>query len=179
MAAVTEQIIIEFLTRLGATYQSPAILYLLGGSALCLLGSPRRTEDIDYTFALPEEQLKDLEATIQQLADEMELELELAPIDEFIPLPLDADKRHQSIGRYGNLRVYTYDPYSIALSKIARGFDADLEDILFLLNKDLIEMTQLEEFVTAAIPDALGFDIEPQEMKQYFAEVQRLFKATG
>ena len=34
-----------FLHRLGEHYPHPANLYLLGGSALCFLGSPRRTMD--------------------------------------------------------------------------------------------------------------------------------------
>lgn len=174
MGTVTEQTIIEFLSRLGEVYQGEGTLYLLGGSAMCLLGSPRQTEDIDYTFASTEELDMGLEASINQLAGEMQLDMELAPIDEFIPLPIDADKRHQLIGRYGKLTVYTYDPYSIALSKVSRGFDSDLEDVLFLLNRGMIEMSRLEVFVTAAIPEALGFDIDPQEMKQYLAEVQRM-----
>ena len=37
-----------FLSALGNRYSRPAQLYLLGGSALCLLGSPRPTVDIDY-----------------------------------------------------------------------------------------------------------------------------------
>ncbi len=36
-----------FLQRLGERVQEPATLYLVGGSAMCLLGSPRRTLDND------------------------------------------------------------------------------------------------------------------------------------
>ena len=179
MAEITDQTIELFLTRLGQTYQNAGVLYILGGGALCLLGSPRRTEDIDYTFPKTAAPPKDLEAVIQRLADDMSLDLEMVPIDEFIPLPIDADKRHQSIGRYGNLKVYTYDPYSIALSKVARGFDTDLEDVLFMLNQGLISMEKLEEFVAAALPEAWGYDIDPKEMKRYFTELQRMFKAMG
>lgn len=40
--------IYAFLKALGERYPQPATLFLLGGSALCLLGSPRPTLDIDY-----------------------------------------------------------------------------------------------------------------------------------
>ena len=43
--ATTE--ILDFLKRLGERYVRPATLFLMGGSALCLLGNPRRTLDID------------------------------------------------------------------------------------------------------------------------------------
>ena len=57
MEPVTTDILNEFLTRLGERYSNPATLYLLGGSALLLLGNPRQTLDIDYTTDLnPQEQ---------------------------------------------------------------------------------------------------------------------------
>lgn len=49
MAAITIDHISAFLTEVGHRYQQPATLILLGGSALCLLGSKRATVDIDYT----------------------------------------------------------------------------------------------------------------------------------
>jgi len=45
---LSESLIQAFLARLGERYEKPATLYLLGGSALLLLGSPRPTIDIDY-----------------------------------------------------------------------------------------------------------------------------------
>ena len=48
MEPITAAVLRLFLQRLGARYPRPATLYLLGGSALCLLGSPRVTLDVDY-----------------------------------------------------------------------------------------------------------------------------------
>lgn len=42
--------ILAFFNKLSQNYDSQANIYLLGGSALCLLGSPRRTIDIDIAF---------------------------------------------------------------------------------------------------------------------------------
>jgi hypothetical protein len=91
----------ELLQRLGERYPHPATLYLLGGGALCFLGNPRRTVDIDYTLDVSgreEAQSAQLEAVIAALADEMHLELEAIPIDEFVPLPEGAHARHRFIG---------------------------------------------------------------------------------
>jgi hypothetical protein len=52
MEPISRASITEFLTRLGEQFPSKASFYLLGGSALCLLGSPRETLDIDYTTDL-------------------------------------------------------------------------------------------------------------------------------
>ena len=55
-----------------------------------------------------------------------------------IPLPPQAQERRRLVGHYGQLDVYVFDLYSIALSKIARGFETDFEDVLFLLVRGLL-----------------------------------------
>lgn len=86
-----------FLQRLSERYSGSAELYLLGGGALCLLGSPRRTLDIDYTVEASPGDSDALTRAIGTLAAEMKLELEAVPIHEFIPLPEGAGKRHRRI----------------------------------------------------------------------------------
>lgn len=61
MEPVTPQTLTEFLTRLGEHYSNPATLYLLGGSALLLLGNSRQTLDIDFTTDLDPQQQQVLE----------------------------------------------------------------------------------------------------------------------
>jgi len=50
METVTLQGLQAFFQRVGEQFPTPATLYLLGGSALCLLGSPRETLDVDYSI---------------------------------------------------------------------------------------------------------------------------------
>lgn len=159
-----------FLRRLSDRYPHPATIYLLGGSALCFLGNPRRTVDIDYTV---DPTAVALVAEIEALADEMRLELEAVPIEEFVPLPDGSAERHQWIGQFGALQVYVYDPYTIALSKLSRGFEADLQDVLFLLRKQIIALDELARYVEAALPQAWDFDINPADLRLYFDEVKR------
>lgn len=159
-----------FLNVLADTCQSPQTIYLLGGGALCLLGSLRRTLDIDYTAS--SEQLADMSESI---ATKLGLELEAVPIEEFVPVPDGVETRHRQIDVLGNLTVCVYDPYTIALSKIARGFETDLEDVLFLLQKEYILIEQLTDYVEQALPKAWDFDVDPAEMQMYFKELQRLW----
>lgn len=166
----------DFLQQLGARYSGIGSLYLLGGSALCLLGSARRTIDIDYTVEAPTEEVEQLRATIEALAMELKLDLEAVPIEEFIPLPGEANMRHQRVDQFGSLTVYIYDPYSIALSKVARGFETDLEDVLFMLKQNLIELELLANYINLAMPQAWDFDIDPVEFEQHLAELRRLYQ---
>lgn len=161
-----------FLQRLSERYPHPATLYLLGGSALCFLGNPRRTVDIDYTL---DSMVPALTEEIETLANEMRLELEAVPIEEFIPLPEGSSERHRWVGQFGVLQVYVYDPYTIALSKLSRGFETDLQDVLFLLKQQVIVLDELASHVKDALPQAWDFDVDPQDLRGYFAEVKRLF----
>ena len=103
----------------------------------------------------------------------MRLDVERVPLGEFVPLPPQAHERRRLVGRYGQLDVYIFDPYSIALSKIARGFEADLEDVVFMLHEGLIEFGELERHLNAILPDASKADIDPTEFRSYFEEIRR------
>jgi hypothetical protein len=173
MEPVTPETLIEFLTRLGERYSDQAILYLLGGSALLLLGNPRQTLDIDYTTDLNPQRQQALEAIMNELAAQYRLDIEAVPIAEFVPLPPGAETRRRFIGRFGKVDVYVYDLYTIALSKIARGFDTDIEDVIFLVKSNLIDLSELQKYFRAVLPRAAQADIIPSEFQQYYQDLLR------
>ncbi|MBK7219331.1 MAG: hypothetical protein IPH95_20300 [Candidatus Promineofilum sp.] len=140
----TEQIT-EFLNVVGSRVATPTALVLLGGSALSLLGNSRPTLDLDYEGE--ERATDDLRTLMEEVALELHIDLEAVPLHRFIPIPSGADERHVPIGRFGDLQVLVFDPYSIALSKLDRGFDTDIEDIVFLLRRELIDFAQLGTFL--------------------------------
>ncbi len=159
MRIVTRQDIREFLERLGKRYPKPATLHLLGGSALILLGSSRDTLDIDYVG--DDIQKNEFQETLEKVAEELELETEAVPIERFIPLPEGSEQRKIHIGQFGKVNVYITDPYAIALSKLDRGKDTDLEDLVFLIQNNQIELEELEEMLMKALPLAGKFDFHP------------------
>lgn len=78
--------------------------------------------------------------------------------------------------QFGGITVYIYDPCSLALSKVARGFETDLEDVLFRLKQNLIELDQLATYIDRALPQAWDFDIDPADFRQHLAELRRLYQ---
>lgn len=58
---------------------------------------------------------------------------------------------------------YVFDPYTIALSKLERGFDTD---ILFLVQHELIIVETLVDIVETAVIQATQFDLDPTAMRQ-------------
>ncbi len=176
MPLLTSDEIRAFLQKLGEHYPRPGKVYLLGAVAIGLLGHSRVTGDLDYAadFTSSDTELRE---GLLAFAKDMGLELEDVAFKEFIPIPDGADRRHQWIGRFGQLEVYVFDPYSIALSKVARGFEIDLEDVVFLLRRKLIAFKELESMVLAALPRAREFDIDPREFRENWQTLRKLARA--
>ena len=134
---------------------------------LVILGGPRPTVDIDYTLrALAPETLRPI---IGALAAELDLDLEESIPAEFMPLPAGFESRHQQLGQYGALTAYLFDPYSIAVMKIDRAFETDMEDVHFLIRSGTIDLAVLEH----CIEDVAQRYDEPRKLRSNFQEMKR------
>lgn len=149
----------SILQTLGERVPPHSQLILIGGGALALLGSPRLTVDID--FVGDDVHPSKLHRSIMQIARELKIHVEPVPLDRFVPLPAGSTERNIRIGLFGNLEIYVADPYSIALSKLDRGFDTDFEDIIFLIQQNFINLNELERITRAALPQARNYDLHP------------------
>jgi len=96
-----------------------------------------------------------------QIARELEIHVEPVPLESFIPLPDGSAERSIRIGQFGNLEIHVADPYSIALSKLDRGFETDFEDIIFLIRRNFITLNELERIAQDALPHAREYDLQP------------------
>jgi hypothetical protein len=161
------------LENLGRRVPPSSRLVLVGGGALALLGSPRPTVDID--FVGDDIQPNELHQSILQIARELKIHVEPVPLDRFIPLPEGSEERKIRIGQFGNLEVFVADPYSIALSKLDRGFDTDLDDIVFLTQHHHITLAELEDMTRNALSRAGKFDINP-EILDHLQELRNRLK---
>lgn len=103
----------------------------------------------------------------------MQIEVETVPIDRFIPMPPGAENRHIPVGTFGDLKVLVLDPYRIALSKLDRGFDSDIEDVVFLVSQGLIEFEILEPMIENAAVQSVEFDLDPNQMRVHLELVHR------
>lgn len=131
---------------------------------MSLLGSDRPTLDRDYEGE--EKATDELRALMERVALELHIDLEAVPLHRFIPVPPGADERHVLIGYFDDWKVLGFDPYSIALSKLDRGFDSDIEDVVFLLRRELIDFSKLGAFLED-MPQrsASQFDLDLAQMR--------------
>lgn len=149
----------SILTTLGEQVPPASRIFLIGGSALTLLGSPRPSLDID--FIGDDVHPNELHRTIMGRAKEMKVQVDVVPLEHYIPMPDGNEQRSIFIGQFANLDVYVIDPYSIALSKVDRGLLTDFDDIIFLVKKNHITLEELERITRNAISKAGKFDLHP------------------
>lgn len=77
------------------------------------------------------------------------------------PTISSSTERKIRIGQFGNLEIYVVDPYSIALSKLERGFDTDFDDIIFVIPQNPVSLNELERITRDALPHARKYDFHP------------------
>jgi hypothetical protein len=147
------------LLKIGERVPPSSRLALLGGSALILLGSPRPT--VDIVFWGDDVHPNQLHRSIMQIGRELQIHVEPVPLERFIPLPKGSEERSIRIGQFGNLEIHIADPYSMALSKLDRGFETDIDDIIFLIRQNFITLAELERLTRNTISQARRFDLHP------------------
>ncbi|HEY3291651.1 MAG TPA: DUF6036 family nucleotidyltransferase [Anaerolineae bacterium] len=167
MRQPTPEIIKAFIDELGRQCDFPAEIFIFGGSALILIGSPRSTIDIDYTLGTQTAHTDLLRQTIKRVSGEMNLDVDESIPSEFMPLPPGAAARHQIVFTSGQVKAYIFDVYSIALSKLERGFKSDIEDVLFLIHHQHIALDKLEQYLNVVINGSE----EPQQLRANFNRI--------
>jgi hypothetical protein len=125
-----------FMRACGAAARREGVCYLTGGATAVLLGWRDSTLDIDVRFE-PEEEDEVMRA-LQRLKHDLQMNIETASPDDFIPVPAGWEARSAFAGREGALTFRHFDFYSQALSKLERGHDKDLIDVAALLERELV-----------------------------------------
>jgi len=163
--------LINILQIIGKIVPPASKITLVGGSAISLLGSPRTTIDID--FFGDDIHPNEFHKSILQIASDLNIFMEAVPLDRFIPIPDGSESRVIPIGIFGNLEVVIADPYSIALSKLERGFDTDFDDIIFLIQKEYVDLAELEAMTNKALEKAREFDMNSDEVIAHLQELKK------
>jgi hypothetical protein len=125
---------------LGREADREARLYFTGGVTAVLLGWRASTIDIDVKVEPESDRLM---RALAGLKDQLEINVELAAPDQFIPPLPGWEERSRFIGREGALSFFHYDLYAQALAKIERGHSQDREDVREMLASGLVEPREL------------------------------------
>jgi len=140
---VSAEAIERFMKALGRAGRTNARIYFVGGVSAVLLGWRESTIDIDLKL-VPE--ANEILKALPDLKERLQINVELASPDDFIPPLPGWEERSGFIAREGGIDFFHYDFYAQALAKIERGHNTDLLDVQQMIDRGLIEPSRLLEY---------------------------------
>ena len=140
--------------RLGEETRGPGRVYMVGGASAVLIGWRATTIDVDLKLA-PEP--LGAFAAIARAKEALNMNVELAAPDDFIPPLPGWQERSSHIARHGLVDFFHYDFYGQALAKIERGHEQDMRDVEAMRRLGLVDARRLAELFEAIEPDLLRY----------------------
>jgi hypothetical protein len=138
--AVTAERVTSFMKALGASVKTPGRVFLAGGASAVLLGWRSSTIDVDLKIIPDSDEIL---RSLPVLKERLEMNVELASPDDFIPALPGWQDRSRFIAEEGRLVFLHYDFYAQALAKIERNHAQDRNDVREMLERQLVEPTRL------------------------------------
>jgi len=123
-------------------------VYFVGGCTAVHAGWRESTIDADL--------YSDTEAIfhdIQAIKERLQLNIEFARPEDFVPALAGSESRHVFIKTVGKVSFYHYDPYAQLLSKVVRGFNRDMLDASSFVTSGMVAPKRFRSLVNG-IPDS-------------------------
>lgn len=153
-----------FLEALARAATTSTDVFLVGGTTAVLLGWRASTIDIDLVMR-PESDA--MLRAIPALKERLEVNVELASPDQFIPVPPGWEERSLLISRVAQVTFRHYDLVAQALAKIERGHGRDLADVEAMLARGLISGREVRTMFARMEPDLYRFPaIDPLSFRR-------------
>jgi len=164
MREVADRTRIEaFLSALAREATIPTDVFLVGGTTAVLVGWRASTIDIDLVMR-PESDA--LLRAIPSLKERLNVNVELASPDQFIPVPPGWEERSPLVTRIGRVTFRHYDLVAQALSKIERGHGRDLADVGAMVDRGLISGAEVRAMFSRIEPELYRFPaIDPPSFR--------------
>jgi hypothetical protein len=164
----------QFMQELAGAARTPGKVYLTGGATALLLGFRDQTIDIDLKLDPEPEGVFE---AIARLKQRLNLNVELASPDDFLPASAHWRERSRHIASFGQVEFFHYDFVLQALAKLERGHAQDLDDVGSLLNGGYVTIDQLRKTLAEIEPGLLRYPaIDPQDFKK---KVESFLSAAG
>ncbi|HEX9369077.1 MAG TPA: DUF6036 family nucleotidyltransferase [Vicinamibacterales bacterium] len=158
----------RFMRAFGAASPEDARVYFTGGATAVLHGWRATTIDVDIRI-VPEHDA--LFRALPQLKEQLQINVELASPDQFIPVKDGWEDRSPFVAREARVSFHHFDLYAQALSKIERGHAQDVEDVREMLRRGLVEREPLRAYFETIAPRLYRYPaIDPASFRQSVEE---------
>ncbi len=164
MRAHTTKDRIDLLMRqMGAAVKSEGRVYFTGGVTAVMMGWRDMTIDVDLK-AEPEPQ--GFFECLSRLKDDLDINIELASPDQFVPALPGWQDRSRFIAQHGRVGFYHYDFYGQALSKLERDHPRDRHDVACMKRDGLVVPERMRELFQAVEGQLVRYPaIDPRQLR--------------
>jgi hypothetical protein len=167
----------RLIAALAQRARGPGRVYLTGGASAVLFGWRASTIDVD--LKLDPEPPGVFEA-IARLKEELDLNVELASPDQFIPSLPGWRERSRAIDARGPVEFFHYDFRAQALAKIERGHGRDLEDVAAMVRRGLVTADELSSAFAEIEPELIRYPaLDPESFREKLASLLRSLAGGG
>ncbi|MGI0479913.1 DUF6036 family nucleotidyltransferase [Geminocystis sp. CENA526] len=139
---------------LGQEAQGKGNIYFTGGASALLIGWRDSTVDVDLRL---DPEPSGIFQAIAKLKQELDINIELASPQDFLPPVPKWRERSIFIAKRGQISFYHYDFTAQALSKLSRGFDRDFNDVEAMYKNKLFSLSELRDCFEAIAPELIRF----------------------
>lgn len=143
-----------FMRELARAATRPGHVYFAGGATAVLLGWRDSTVDVDLKLIPDSDSLL---RAIPALKETLQLNVELASPDDFIPVPASWQEHSPFIAQEGPLTFRHFDLTAQALAKIERGHDRDRRDVREMVSRGLVTVEGVRRAFAAIEPELFRY----------------------
>jgi hypothetical protein len=160
---VNPQKIEQLMKALGREARGSGSIYFTGGASALLIGWRSSTVDIDIRL---DPEPSGIFQAIAKLKRDLDINIELASPQDFLPALPGWRDRSVFIGRQGEISFYHYDFTAQALAKLSRGYTRDLDDVQAMYQQKLFTLEDLHSGFAAIEPELIRFPaLDPELLR--------------
>lgn len=158
----------RFMRELGRAADVDGACYFTGGATAVLVGWRDSTVDVDIRLAPESDSLL---RAIPSIKERLEINVELAAADDFIPVPEGWEGRSLFVATESRLSFYHFDPYSQALAKLERAHEQDLRDVRTMVERRLVDPARGLDYFDEIEPELYRFpSVDPRAFRRRVEE---------
>jgi hypothetical protein len=174
---VDHQKIQQLMQALGREARGTGSIYFTGGASALLIGWRSSTVDIDIRL---DPEPPGIFQAIAKLKQDLNINIELASPQDFLPPLPGWRERSIFIVRQGQISFYHYDFTAQALAKLSRGYDRDTNDVQSMYQQKLFTLENLRNCFEAIEPELIRYpSIEPDTLRNKVEEFIRDSASNG
>jgi hypothetical protein len=158
----------QLMKILGREARGAGSIYFTGGASALIIGWRNSTVDIDIRL---DPEPPGIFQAIAKLKQELNINIELASPQDFLPQLPGWRDRSVFIKRVGEISFYHYDFTAQALAKLSRGYDRDISDVQAMYDQKLFSLEKLGECFEAIEAELIRFpSLNPELLRNKVAQ---------